>query len=89
MDPGPVAESESAESKVVVVHLESKPGPFHRSCFSLILMEIFEGFCLFSCNCVEFRISIDCIFDLVLAIHGSSLVERLTSDMSLSRVENP
>jgi hypothetical protein len=54
LDLRPIFRAESLESKVFVVDLGCKPGPFHCSSCALVLMEVLEGFGFLGSNSVEF-----------------------------------
>lgn len=72
---GPVIFAETVEFEVLVVYLEGKPGPFHLSGSSLILMEIFERFSLLSGNVVELRLVIKNFLDVGTAMQDVWLLD--------------
>ena len=69
----PVSLAESPQSEEVVVHLESKPGPFHLSGLALVLVEIFEGLGLVGSDVVELGPVVQNFLDVAGVMHLAGL----------------
>lgn len=67
----PVVSAEVGEFEVFIVYLEGKPGPFHLSGLSLVLMEILERFCLLFSDAVVLRLVVKSLLDVSTAMHGA------------------
>lgn len=86
--------AESSKFEVLIVNLESEPWPFHLSGFSLILMEVFERFCLLSCDVIVLWLVIKNLLNVTTAKHGiwqahcsSSIVSSFVRETALKSSE--
>ncbi len=51
----PILFSESSKGEVFIIYFECSPRPFHLSCLSFILVEIFKRFSFLGCHVIELR----------------------------------
>ena len=62
--------------EILIVHLGREPGPLHLSCFSLVLVEIFEGFRLLGSHIDKLRIVVENILNFSRPMHLPGLTLR-------------
>lgn len=77
----PVPASEGTESEVLVVHLKSKPRPFHSPSLALVLMEVLERLSFFASDDVVLGVAVQGLLYLVLRSHFACLVEGVAPEL--------